>query len=332
MAPAILALLADLIFFVRFLREPRRFGNAVWFAIALVLTALWLFSLTAGLVWLQTVVLIVVAVVAVVAALVLPWALVANGAVMWRREGHRPANLLSLLAGLAILAVYVFTVGAVAFTRAAPWLIVVALSALLLSAYLAFVFTALLMYSVLYSRLNRRARVAAIIVLGSGLLGDRVPPLLASRLDRGVQCYQRSPEAVVVVSGGQGSDELTSEAAAMAAYLENAGVSRESVLLEDKATTTDENLRYSVELLRARGISGRILAVTNNYHVFRTAILARRLRLRLDVIGAKTASYFVPSAFLREFVALLVQYKKTNIAAFVVLGGFPPAFALLGQL
>ncbi|MET7996660.1 YdcF family protein [Amycolatopsis sp. NPDC005232] len=332
MAPAILALLADLIFFVRFLREPRRFGNAVWFAIALVLTALWLFSLTAGLVWLQAVVLIFVAVVAVVAALVLPWALVANGAVMWRREGHRPANLLSLLAGLAILAVYVFTVGAVAFTRAAPWLIVVALSALLLSAYLGFVFTALLMYSVLYSRLNRRARAAAIIVLGSGLLGDRVPPLLASRLDRGVQCYQRSPEAFVVVSGGQGSDELTSEAVAMAAYLENAGVSRESVLLEDKATTTDENLRFSVELLRARGISGRILAVTNNYHVFRTAILARRLRLRLDVIGAKTASYFVPSAFLREFVALLVQYKKTNIAAFVVLGGFPPAFALLGQL
>ncbi|MEV4600873.1 YdcF family protein [Amycolatopsis sp. NPDC049253] len=332
MAPAILALLADLIFVVRFLREPRRLGNAVWFAIALVLTGLWLFSLTSGLVWLQTVVLIVVGVVAMVAALVLPWALIANGAVMWRREGHRPANMLSLLAGLAILAVYAFTIGAVAFTRTAPWLIVVALSALLFSAYLAFVFTALLMYSVLYSRLNRRARAAAIIVLGSGLLGDRVPPLLASRLDRGVQCYHGSPEAVVVVSGGQGSDELTSEAAAMAAYLENAGVPRSSVLLEDKATTTDENLRFSVELLRVRGISGRILAVTNNYHVFRTAILARRLRLRLDVIGAKTASYFVPSAFLREFVALLVQYRKTNIAAFVVLAGFPPAFALLGQL
>ncbi|MEU4671055.1 YdcF family protein [Amycolatopsis sp. NPDC023774] len=332
MAPVILALLADLIFVVRFLREPRRFGNAVWFAFASVLTGLWLFSLTAGLVWLQTVVLILVGVVAVVAALVLPWALIANGAVMWRREGHRPANMMSLLAGLAILAVYAFTVGAVAFTRAAPWLIVLALSALLFSAYLAFVFTALLMYSVLYSRLNRRARAAAIIVLGSGLLGDRVPPLLASRLDRGVQCYHRSPEAVVVVSGGQGSDELTSEAAAMAAYLENAGVPRSSVLLEDKATTTDENLRFSVELLGVRGISGRILAVTNNYHVFRTAILARRLRLRLDVIGAKTASYFVPSAFLREFVALLVQYKKTNIAAFVVLVGFPPALALLGRL
>ncbi|MGW4487499.1 YdcF family protein [Amycolatopsis sp. NPDC004368] len=332
MALAILALLVDLTFVVRFLREPRRFGNAVWFALALLFTALWLFSLTAGLVVLQTVVLIVVAVLAVVAGLVLPWALVANGAVMWRREGHRPANLLSLLAGLTIMAVYVFTVGAVAFTQVAPWLIVAAMSLLLLTAYIAFVFTALLLYSVLYSRLNRRAHAAAIIVLGSGLLGDRVPPLLASRLDRGVQCFQRSPSAVVVVSGGQGTDELTSEAAAMAAYLERAGVPREAVLLEDKATTTDENLRFSVELLKANGISGRVLAVTNNYHVFRTAILARRLRLKLDVIGARTASYFVPSAFLREFVALLVQYKKTNIAAVVVLGGFPLVIALLGQI
>ncbi|MFI5609532.1 YdcF family protein [Amycolatopsis sp. NPDC051903] len=327
MAPGILALIADLIFVVRFLREPRRFGNAVWFAIALLFTALWLFSLTAGLVWVQVVVLIVAGVVAATSALVLPWALIANGLVMWRREGHRPANLLSLLAGLAMLGIYGVTLASLVFLRQS-WLVVLAASALLLSAYLAFVFTALLLYSVLYSRVNRRARADAVIVLGSGLLGDRVPPLLASRLDRGAQVLRRSPDAVVVVSGGQGSDELTSEAAAMASYLENTGVPRSAVLLEDRATTTDENLRFSVDVLRHHGVSGRFLAVTNNYHVFRTAVLARRLGLKLDVIGAKTASYFVPSAFLREFVALLVQYKKTNIAAFVVLVGFPPALAL----
>ncbi|QRP44650.1 YdcF family protein [Amycolatopsis sp. FDAARGOS 1241] len=327
MAPGILALIADLIFVVRFLREPRRFGNAVWFAIALLFTALWLFSLTAGLVWVQVVVLIVVGVVAAMSALVLPWALIANGVVMWRREGHRPANMLSLLAGLAMLGIFVVTLAALVFLRES-WLLVLAASALLVSAYLAFVFTALLLYSVLYSRVNRRARADAVIVLGSGLLGDRVPPLLASRLDRGAQVLRRSPDAVVVVSGGRGSDELTSEAAAMASYLENSGVPRSAVLLEDRATTTDENLRFSVDVLHHHGISGRFLAVTNNYHVFRTAVLARRLGLKLDVIGAKTASYFVPSAFLREFVALLVQYKKTNIAVLVVLGGFPPALAL----
>jgi hypothetical protein len=68
---------------------------------------------------------------------------------------------------------------------------------------------------------------------------------------------------------------------------------------------------------------------TSNYHVFRTAVLARRLRLRLDVIGAKTASYFVPSAFLRELVALLRQHWRVNLAACVVLAAAPAAIALL---
>jgi uncharacterized SAM-binding protein YcdF (DUF218 family) len=266
---------------------------------------------------------------ALMSALVLPWALVANGVVMWRREGHRPANLLSLLAGLAMLAVFgvAVTVVLVAQPR---WMAVAAVSVLLVAAYLAFVFTALLMYSVLYSRMKRRARADAVIVLGSGLLGDRVPPLLASRLDRAVVFWRRCPEALVVVSGGQGSDELRSEGAAMADYLAAAGLPVAQIVVEDRAATTDENLRYSVALLRERGFDGRVLAVTNNYHVFRTAVLARRLGLRLDVIGARTASYFVPSAFLREFVALLVQYRKTNVAACLVLAAGPAALALLG--
>ncbi|SEP50356.1 YdcF family protein [Amycolatopsis saalfeldensis] len=328
MFSGVLALIAVLIFLVRFLREPRRLGNAVWFAVALVLTGLWLLGQLGRVSWLQSVVLTLFLVLALMSALVLPWALVANGVVMWRREGHRVANLLSLLAGLGLLAVFAVALTALWFGHP-QWLVVVALSALLVAGYLAFVFTALLLYSVLYSRVKRRARADAVIVLGSGLLGDRVPPLLASRLDRAVVFWRRCPEALVVVSGGQGPDELKSEAAAMAGYLVAAGVPAAQVVLEDRATTTDENLRYSVALLGERGFTGRVLAVTNNYHVFRTAVLARRLGLRLDVIGARTASYFVPSAFLREFVALLVQYRKTNAAACFVLAAGPAALALL---
>jgi uncharacterized SAM-binding protein YcdF (DUF218 family) len=328
MVSGVPALIAVLIFLVRFLREPRRVGNAVWFAVALVLTGLWLLGQLGRVTWLQSAVLIVLLVLALMSALVLPWALVANGVVMWRREGHRMANLLSLLAGLGLLALFVVTVVAVLFGHP-RWLVVAALSALLVAGYLAFVFTALLLYSVLYSRVNRRARADAVIVLGSGLLGERVPPLLASRLDRAVVFWRRCPEALVVVSGGQGPDELRSEAAAMAAYLVAAGVPGTQLVLEDRAATTAENLRYSIALLNERGFTGRVLAVTNNYHVFRTAVLARRLGLRLDVIGARTASYFVPSAFLREFVALLVQYRKTNAAACFLLAAGPAALALL---
>lgn len=328
MVAGLFALCTVLIFVARFIRERRRLGNAVWFAIALLFTGMWLIGLLRNVGWVQTVVVLVIMLLAALAALLLPWALIANGVVMLVREGRSPANLLSLVAGLTMLGIFALTLSSLFFAREV-WLLTVAVSALLVAGYLAFVFTGLLLYSALYSQVNRRASAGAVIVLGSGLLGDRVPPLLASRLDRAVQVAERSPDALLVVSGGQGSDELTSEAAAMGRYLTDAGVPSSRVVLEDQATTTEENLRYSVNLLAARGFEGRMLAVTNNYHVFRTAVLARRLGLKLDVIGAKTASYFVPSAFLREFVALLVQYKKTNVAALAVLGGGPLLLMLL---
>jgi uncharacterized SAM-binding protein YcdF (DUF218 family) len=331
MAFGLFSLVAMLIFVFRVCREPRRVGNAVWLGIAVVLTGLWLLGQLSGVRWLQIAVFVTLVLLAALTVLVLPWALVANGVVMWRREGHRLANLLSLLAGLALLALFGATTAALAF-GGPRWLVVAAMSALLVAGYLAFLFTTLLAYSALYGRFGRQARADAIIVLGSGLIGDRVPPLLASRLDRAIECRRRAADAdpVLVVSGGRGPDELVSEAEAMAAYLREAGVPPERILLENKAVTTEQNLRFSVDLLD--GHERRILAVTNNYHVFRTAVLSRRLRLKLDVVGAKTASYFVPSAFLREFAALLAQYRRTNLAAVVVLAAIPPLLAVVGSL
>ncbi|MFB9931485.1 YdcF family protein [Amycolatopsis halotolerans] len=322
MTSGLFAIASVLVFVVRFAREPRRVGNAVWFLVALFFTGLWLLSFFNHVEWAQIAIIAVVMIVGGLGALALPWALIANGVVMLRREGRRLANLLSLLAGLGLLAVFALAVSSLVFDDQ-PLLRVAAMAVLFVTGYLAFLFTALLLYSILYSRVTRRARAGAVVVLGSGLQGDRVPPLLASRLDRAVQVQQRSPGALLVVSGGQGADELTSEADAMARYLIAAGVPAEQIVLEDRATTTSENLRFSVALLAERGFSGPILAVTNNYHVFRTAVLARQLGLRLNVIGARTASYFVPSAFLREFVALLLEYRKTNAAVLLFLGVGP---------
>jgi len=59
-----------------------------------------------------------------------------------------------------------------------------------------------------------------IIILGAGLFGDKVPPLLAQRLDKGLAIYEKfNRKPVIIVSGGQGDDEWISEAKAMAGYL-----------------------------------------------------------------------------------------------------------------
>ncbi len=64
----------------------------------------------------------------------------------------------------------------------------------------------------------------AIIVLGSGLIGDKVPPLLAQRLTKAKTIYEQfEGRPKLIVSGGQGADELTSEAEAMAKLPDGTG-------------------------------------------------------------------------------------------------------------
>ncbi|MCX2947234.1 YdcF family protein [Lentzea sp. NEAU-D7] len=320
MLAGLLFLIPATFFVIGVVRDRRRLSNAVWLGIALVMLLLLLAEAGRDNPVLSMP-LIVAFMLAVLGLLLLPLALLANGVVMVRREGRSLGNLLSLLAGLALLGEMAYFAWGI--TQPNDWIRGSAIGLFLVSAYIAFLFVSLLLYSVIYGRTGRRHGFDGIVVLGAGLIGDRVPRLLASRLDRAMRLYHREREAgrspLIVVSGGQSSDEQVSEAFAMNRYLLERGVPEGDVVLEDQATTTEENLRYSKALLAERGLNGRVVAVTNNYHVFRTAVLSRKQGLRLQVIGAPTAWYFVPSAFLREFVALLVRNPVVHFLACALL-------------
>ncbi|MEU4801499.1 ElyC/SanA/YdcF family protein [Actinosynnema sp. NPDC023587] len=306
---AILAVMTAVLFVLGVRRDRRRVANAVWLGLTLVFSLLWLVSRDDLPEWLDHVIGYAFVIALLGSGLVLPVVLIINGVVMLRREGRALGNLLSLLTGLAIITLAGVFIFAVADDR--TWVHAVVGSLVITAAYVAFLFVSLLLYSIIYGKTGRRTGFDAVIVLGAGLMGDRVPPLLAGRLDRATRVYHREVTAghapVIVVSGGRGADEETSEAVAMRGYLLDRGVPDDVIVLEDRATTTEENLRYSKALLEERGHTGRTVAVTNNYHVFRTAVLARRLRMRTEVIGSRTAWYFWPSAFLREFVAILAR-------------------------
>lgn len=316
----LLAVVPAVLFAYGFKKDPRSSRNAVWLGLLLVLLALWAIATARG----PAADVIGYTVVAVVLAigLVLPVLLIGNGLVMVRREGRRLANLLSLLAGLAILAVD--AVFLFALRGELGWTGVLAGGVVILSAYAGFILTSLLIYAFVYGRLGRRGGYASVIVCGSGLIGDRVPPLLAGRLNRAAAIYraeQSSP--LVVVSGGQGPDEQRSEADAMREFLIDAGLPEGDIAMEDQARTTEENLRLSAGIAQAHGRGGRSIAVTSDYHTLRTAVLARDLGLPIDVTGSRTALYFLPSAFLREVVALIVvRWKAHAIASACLLGAY----------
>ena len=179
------------------------------------------------------------------------------------------------------------------------------------------VFVVFLVYSVVYGRTAQRTRPAALVVLGSRIIDGRVPPLLRSRLDRALALYRRAAAEgrppLLIPSGGQGDDETRAEGAAMAEYLLAQGADPADVRPEVQARNTRENLLLSAAVQQEAGRPGPALAVTNNYHVLRAAILARELGSDTQVVGAPTARYYVPSAFLREFVAVVVEHRRLHL-------------------
>ncbi|MFF7250703.1 YdcF family protein [Embleya sp. NPDC008237] len=304
-------------FLVGVLRDRRRFGNAVYLGLAFVALVVGLLGeldrLPGPLVTAVTVVLMLAPAVGV---LVLAGALVSNGATMVRREGIRPANLLSLLAGLTIVAVVALLVTAL-ITRSRT-LIVVTGAVVLVVGYVSFLFLCFVCYAFLYERLRVRRSVDFVVVLGSGLVGgDTVPPLLAGRLDRARALFDaqaaRGNQPVLITSGGQGPDENLPESHAMADYLIAGGFPAERIVREDRSRTTEENLLFSKAIMTAADPDYRCLIVTNNFHAFRAALTARRTGVRGHVIGAPTAPYFRPSATIREFVAVFLTYKVVNL-------------------
>ena len=183
--------------------------------------------------------------------------------------------------------------------------------------YFMITFGGFFLYSLLYCLMPRRMNCNYIIIHGAGLKKDgTVTPLLRQRIDKAIKVYKKcrnNPK--FVPSGGQGGDEVISEAAAIRNYLLDKGIKDEDIVMEDKSTTTYENLKNVKEMLdeREKGRKYSCIFVTNNYHVLRTSFYAKKLKMRAQGVGAKTAGYFLPSAFIREYVAVMKMNKISLI-------------------
>jgi uncharacterized SAM-binding protein YcdF (DUF218 family) len=300
-------------------REPRSFGNAVLLGLALALGALGVAQhLAAAPGRPERLLLLVLLLAVALGPFLLACFLVANGVTMIRRESLRPANLLSLLAGVAVFVVIGLDVAA---DRAGDLkLSLFATVANLIFGYVSFLLVSYVLYSFVYGLLARTGGADFVVVLGAGLRPDGgVPPLLASRLERGRQVWaaldRRAGDVkpVLIVSGGKGDDERLAEASAMASYLTARGFPADRVLLEDKSRNTEENLVFSKAIMDELRPGARATIVTSDFHAFRAALLARRLGIRGQVTGARVAGYYRPSALLREFAAVFLRYRVINL-------------------
>ena len=166
-----------------------------------------------------------------------------------------------------------------------------------------------------------------IVILGCGIRDDGTPtPLLKGRIYNAVE-FSRNQYAntghapVFITSGGQGPDEAISESECMKRYLTGLGIPESRIIKEDRSTDTFENMKFTKEKLEEAGKSipdTKIAFATTKYHVFRSGLYAKRVKLQAEGVGSDTKWYFWPNASVRELVGLMTEHRGKQ--ALVLIG------------
>ncbi len=139
---------------------------------------------------------------------------------------------------------------------------------------------------------------------------------------------QKAPKRYAL--GRQRFDALRlSESAAMKRYLTGHGVPEERIVEENASSSTFENMKFSREKIGKTDPTVKIAFSTTNYHVFRSGLFARRVKMRAVGMGAKTKWYFWPNAAVREFVGLLTEHRLKQA---LILSGMTVFYAVLTLL
>lgn len=148
-----------------------------------------------------------------------------------------------------------------------------------------------------------------VIVLGCKTLNGAPSVMLAARLDKAAEYLSENPQAVCIVTGGQGGDEIEPEAVTMERYLITKGIDKSRIYTEDKATNTEENISFSNEIIERENLPRNVIIVSESYHVYRGMRNARKLGLSAAALPAPTNTpWALPSYWLREIFAVSRDY------------------------
>lgn len=319
-------ILMSIVFITHMRKEPRGMLTGILFLIYLItIGTTGLFSLFYYSEILQKntatySLVMVLGIIFIVAIALFPFVLIITyfiqGILILKKEGLRLKNVLSLAFSIALV-IYIFVwplfrLKNLTNVYEKPLLLIADLVYKMLS----FIFIYLLFLMAMYCisailnliHIGRNKKLDYIIVLGAGIKGKQVTPLLAGRIDKGIELLKYNPNAKLILSGGMGPGEDIPEGVAMAAYAKDKGVSDERIIVEDKSKNTYENLLFSSKLIDKE--NPKLALVTTSYHVFRALVFAKKLNIPCIGYGSKTKWYFTLNALIREYIGYLsISYR-----------------------
>ncbi len=292
--------------------RPQRYLNSLLLMFSLLVSVFFLSGFLKGDV--QVYFLIACFVLFVLGLLLTPALLISNGVQMIKRESVSLSHLLSLGLGVAVgfgeIATAVYVLHLSGFINIGEIDLPVMLFAMTVF-YFSTLVLSFVVYSLFIQIMPHRMNFNYIIIHGCGLAGgERMTKLLSNRVDRAIRIYRKCRvKPIIIPSGGQGEDEKLSEAQAMKSYLLGNGIPPEHIIMEDRSTTTRENLIFSKQIINSRPGKKKIALVSSNYHIYRCLCLARELGMKCTGIGADVAWYYWPSALIREFIAVFLTKR-----------------------
>ena len=126
-----------------------------------------------------------------------------------------------------------------------------------------------------------------IFVLGAGLRSDGTPSdMLRDRLHAAVELYHSGVAPRIILSGDRSGEDYD-EVGAMAKYCMDHGVAEQDIVKDERGFSTYESLfRY-----HQSGGRGRLLIVTQKYHLFRALYLAERMGIEADGYPSDPRAY-----------------------------------------
>lgn len=178
---------------------------------------------------------------------------------------------------------------------------------------------------------NENKKVDYVIILGARVKGEKPAKSLMERIKAATEYLKENPEVKVIATGGKGKNEGIAEGVAIKRELLKNRISEDRIILEDKSKNTVENFRFSLEKIR-NSENGKnknsenngnrkikVLIVTNDYHIFRSKNIARKVGFDnkdYEIYGlpAKTPLISIPQSYFREFLSnvnyFLFQFKN----------------------
>ena len=149
------------------------------------------------------------------------------------------------------------------------------------------------------------------VILGAQWKRTGPSIVLQRRLEMALTYLKENPGTGVIVSGGQGANEIITEAAGMKQYLMEHGIEEDRIFEEDQSVNTTQNLQFSAKYLDLE--NDRVVIVTNNFHMYRALKIAKKQGYQACGLAATSVKAMIPNNMLREFFGVVKDFLAGNL-------------------